>query len=444
MNQLFHFQDLNILMDVESGAIHTLDDAAAKVEETIEKGLDPYQAGLSASETEEILADFQQLASIGSYNSPAQKAPEIKGGAAIKSLCLHVAHDCNLRCRYCFAGTGGFGGSRMIMPLETAKAALDFLMTASGSRRHLEVDLFGGEPLINFPVCKKLVAYGRELEKKWGKKIHFTITTNCLALNDEIIDWINREMHNVVISLDGRKEIHDALRPTVAGNGSYDRIVEKAQKLVALRGDKEYYIRGTFTRKNLDFLEDVKALLNLGFRQISVEPVVLPAESPYSILEEHLPRIMEEYDRLAEFYIESRKNPKTWFNFFHFMFDPKGGPCLRKRINGCGAGFEYTAVTPDGELYPCHQFVGMTDWKIGSLTDGITRTDLVSRFANCNVCTKEKCQSCWAKYGCSGGCLANACLYGGGLDHPHNISCELMRKRYACAIGIYLKEHGEA
>ena len=283
---MFRFQDLNILMDVESGAIHSLDDAAAKVETALEKGEDPYSAGVGRVETDEILEDFRELAAAGSYDSPAQTAPEIQGGEAVKSMCLHVAHDCNLRCKYCFAGTGEFGGSRMIMPLETAKSALDFLMRASGSRRHLEVDLFGGEPLMNFPVCRDVVAYGRELEKRWNKDIHFTITTNCLALNDEIIDWVNREMHNVVISLDGRKEIHDALRPTAAGNGSFDRIVEKAQKLVSLRGDGEYYIRGTFTRMNLDFLEDVKALLGLGFRQISIEPVVLPAESPYSILPE--------------------------------------------------------------------------------------------------------------------------------------------------------------
>lgn len=436
----FRFEDINVLLDVESGALHTLDDDAFVIVQAIESGSDPFSVGVDAATVREVLEDLDELKQSGAYATQAQQAPEIRGGTAIKSMCLHVAHDCNLRCRYCFAATGDFHGARMLMPIEVGWRALDFLIERSGSRKHLEVDLFGGEPLMNWDVCKQIVRYGRELEQKHGKKINFTITTNCVALDDEKIDFINKEMHNVVISLDGRKEIHDALRPTVNGKGSFDVILKNAQKLVAARGDQEYYIRGTFTRNNLDFLEDVKAIVGYGFDQLSIEPVVLPADSPYSLLPEHLQRVDEEYDALAAYYLESRKSSDTWFNFFHFMFDPEGGPCLRKRITGCGAGTEYVAVTPDGDLYPCHQFVGMPEWKLGSLDEPNLREDIQNAFLGCNVCTKETCKNCWAKYYCSGGCSANAVLYGGGLDHPHEISCHLMRKRAECAIGAYLKE----
>ncbi|MEN6418384.1 MAG: thioether cross-link-forming SCIFF peptide maturase [Clostridiaceae bacterium] len=439
----FQFQDKFLLVDVESGAIHELDKAAFMVAYALERGEDPYAGNVPRESVSEVLADLEELRTSGSFEAEQAQAPEIPGGSAIKSMCLHVAHDCNLRCKYCFAATGDFHGARMLMPLDVGKRALDFLMEHSGTRKHLEVDLFGGEPLMNWPVCVGLVTYGRELEQKFGKEIHFTITTNCVALDDEKIDFINREMHNVVISLDGRKETHDALRPTVNGKGSFDIILKNAQKLVAGRGGKEYYIRGTFTRNNLDFLEDVKALTGFGFDQISIEPVVLPPESPYSLLPEHMERIEEEYDALARYYLEARKSPETWFNFFHFMFDPEGGPCLRKRITGCGAGTEYVAVTPDGELYPCHQFVGMPEWKLGTLETGILRDDLQQSFLGCNVCTKEACKSCWAKYYCSGGCMANAVLYGGALNHPHEISCQLMRKRSECAIGVYAAEQNE-
>lgn len=439
----FQFQDRFILVDVESGAIHSLDEPAYRIVQAIEHGDDPHGVGVDADTVKEVLSDLEELKENGAYETESMTAPEIPGGSAIKSICLHVAHDCNLRCKYCFAATGDFHGERMLMPLDVGKRAMDFLIEHSGTRKHLEVDLFGGEPLMNWPVCVGIVNYGRELEKKHNKIIHFTITTNCVALTDEMIEFINREMHNVVISLDGRKEVHDALRPTVNGKGSFDVILKNAKKLVAGRGDKEYYIRGTFTRSNPDFLEDVKAITGYGFDQLSLEPAVLPDESPYSLLPEHLERINREYDALAEYYVESRKSPDTWFNFFHFMFDPAGGPCLRKRINGCGAGTEYAAVTPDGDLYPCHQFVGMDEWKIGSLDDGILRDDLQRAFLGCNVCTKDTCKNCWAKYYCSGGCMANAVLYGGALDHPHEMSCALMRKRFECAIGIYLAERAE-
>lgn len=428
------------MLDVESGAIHALDDKAFAVVRALESGADAFSAGVEAETVLEVLGDLEELRRNGAFETETQTAPEVAGGSAIKSMCLHVAHDCNLRCRYCFASTGDFHGARMLMPLETGKRALDFLIERSGTRKHLEVDLFGGEPLMNWEVCKQLVAYGRELERKHEKVIQFTITTNCVALDDEKIDFINREMHNVVISLDGRKEVHDALRPTVNGKGSFDVILKHAKKLVAGRGSREYYIRGTFTRENLDFLEDVKALVGYGFRQISLEPAVLPEDSPYSLKPEHLSRIDAEYDALAAHYLEARRSGESWFNFFHFMFDPEGGPCLRKRINGCGAGTEYVAVTPDGELYPCHQFVGMADWKLGSLDSDELRTDLQQAFLGCNVCTKEICRSCWAKYYCSGGCMANAVLYGGALTRPHEISCHLMKKRIECAIGVYLAE----
>jgi len=436
----FHFRDINILIDVESGAMHTLDDDAFAVAQAIERGADPFSSGVAAATVREVLDDLEELKRAGAYGTQTPTAPPVAGGSAIKSLCLHVAHDCNLRCRYCFASTGDFHGGRMLMPIDVGKRALDFLMKKSGSRHHLEVDLFGGEPLMNLPVCEQIVTYGRELERRYDKKINFTITTNCVALDDEAIRFINREMHNAVISLDGRKEVHDAMRPTVNGKGSFDVILRNAKRLVADRGEKEHYIRGTFTRNNLDFLEDVKGMVGYGFRQLAIEPVVLPAESPYSLLPEHLPRIDREYDALADYYLERRRKPETWFNFFHFMFDPEGGPCLRKRINGCGAGTEYAAVTPDGDVYPCHQFVGMPEWKIGTVDSERLDEEIQTRFLNCNVCTKEKCSACWAKYYCSGGCMANAYLYGGALDHPHEMSCALMRKRTECAVGIYLTE----
>lgn len=436
----FRFHDKNVVLDVESGAVHLLDDAAFSVLSALEHGQDPYkECSLPASEIDEILSEYRSLRAEGLIDREELEAPLVRGGSAIKSLCLHVAHDCNLRCKYCFASTGDFHGARMMMPFSVGKVSIDFLMKHSGSRRHLEVDLFGGEPLMNFEVCKQIVAYGREQEKCFDKKINFTMTTNCVALDEEKIAFINREMHNVVISLDGRKEIHDALRPTVNGKGSYDIILSKAKRLVADRGDKEHYIRGTFTRNNLDFTEDVRALLDEGFRQLSLEPVVLPADSPYSILEEHLSRVFEEYDALADYYLQQRKNGR-WFNFFHFMIDMEGGPCLRKRISGCGAGTEYAAVTPDGDIYPCHQFVGLQEWKLGNVCDNTFRTEKQAVFETCNVRTKDACRSCWAKYYCSGGCAANAFLFNGDIHKPYEMSCKMLRKRTECAIGIALTE----
>jgi len=439
----FRFHEKNIVLDVETGAVHLLDDASFAVVSAVENGEDPYACGVDAGEVAEILAELDELKAQGAFDTPIQDAPPVRGGSVIKSMCLHVAHDCNLRCKYCFASTGDFHGERMVMDLETAKAAIDFVLTHSGNRKHLEVDLFGGEPLLNFDVCKAVVAYGREREKEFGKHINFTMTTNCVALNEESIDFINREIHNVVISIDGRKEIHDALRPTVNGKGSHDIILEKAKQLIAGRGDQEHYIRGTFTRNNLDFAEDVKTLLDDGFRQMSIEPVVLPDDSLWSILEEHLPTIFAEYDKLADFYIDERKNGR-WFNFFHFMIDMDHGPCLRKRISGCGAGNEYVAVSPDGKIYPCHQFVGIEEWCMGSVLDNTVNESIREAFEDCNVQTKEECRSCWAKYYCSGGCAANAYLYNGDIHKPYEMSCKLLRKRTECAIGIYLTEREQA
>lgn len=441
MIHTFRFQDLNVVLDVESGAVHLLDDGAFAVLSALERGQDPYTAcSLANAEIEEILSEYASLKAQGLIDRDELEAPPVRGGSAIKSLCLHVAHDCNLRCKYCFASTGDFHGARMMMPFSIGKASIDFLMEHSGGRKHLEVDLFGGEPLMNFDVCKQIVAYGREQEARFGKKINFTMTTNCVALDDEKIAFINREMHNVVISLDGRREIHDALRPTVNEKGSYDIILEKARKLVENRGAGEHYIRGTFTRNNLDFTEDVKALLDEGFRQLSLEPVVLPSDSPYSILEEHLGRVFAEYDALAAYYLRERKHGR-WFNFFHFMIDMEGGPCLRKRISGCGAGTEYAAITPDGDIYPCHQFVGIPDWKLGNVCDHTFDTTKQSVFEDCNVRTKPACRDCWAKYYCSGGCAANAFLYNGDICKPYEMSCQMLRKRTECALGISLSEH---
>ncbi len=428
------------ILDVESGAVHMVDHAAYLVAAAIEQGNDVASIDLPGEEAEEILAEFSELQKAGMFNSPEQTPPPTQETTqVVKAMCLHIAHDCNLRCKYCFASTGEFHGARMLMPFETAKAALDFLIARSGKRKHLEVDLFGGEPLMNFDVVKETVAYGRELEKKHGKVIRFTMTTNGLALTEDKIEYLNREMHNVVLSLDGRREIHDALRPTVNGKGSYDAILPKLKAFVAARGEKEHYVRGTFTNLNLNFVEDVKALYEEGFRQISIEPVVLAKESPYAITKEHLPRIMEEYDNLAKYLINSRREGK-WFNFFHFMLDMDNGPCLKKRITGCGAGTEYVAVTPDGDIYPCHQFVGEEAFKMGNVLDCSFDDSLQKPFQDCNVRTKPACRQCWAKYFCSGGCAANAWKYQGNISVPDEIACALERKRTECAIGIHSLE----
>lgn len=435
MIHVFSFKDKYYLLDVESGALHRLDGEAYSVLKALEAGDDPYSAGCERSVTDEVLADVRELSARGAFNAETPTA-ELDDMGVIKSMCLNIAHDCNLRCSYCFASTGEFGGGRMLMSREVVERALDFLVSRSGTRRSLEVDLFGGEPLMNMDAVRHAVEYGRKLERLHGKEIHFTITTNCLALDDETIDFINKEMFNVVLSVDGRREVHDAQRKTVTGGGSYDIIIEKAKKLVQRRGDGEHYVRGTFTARNLDFANDVTALREQGFRQISIEPVVLGHGEENELLSSHLPRIFEEYDRLADMLLEADGGENS-FNFFHFMVDLGQGPCLRKRLSGCGAGVEYVAVAPDGGIYPCHQFDGNSDFLMGNVLDGTYDEKLRKRFFGCSITSKPSCRECWAKYFCSGGCAANAYKLNGDISKPHELSCAMEKKRTECALGIY-------
>lgn len=351
----------------------------------------------------------------------------------VKALCLHIAHDCNLACKYCFAGEGEYHGERALMSFEVGKKALDLLVKESKGRKNLEVDFFGGEPLMNFEVVKQLVEYGRSIEEANNKKFRFTLTTNGMLLDDEILEFANREMSNLVLSIDGRKEIHDLMRPRRGGQGSYDTIVPKFIKAAESRGQMNYYVRGTYTHNNLDFSEDVKHLAELGFEQISVEPVVAPESADYAIKEEDVPKLCEQYDILAKYLLERRKSGKG-VNFFHFMIDLSGGPCAYKRLSGCGSGCEYLAVAPNGDLYPCHQFVGMPDFLMGNVDTGVTNTTLRDKFKLCNVYSKEECKNCFAKLYCSGGCAANAYNFTGDINGVYDIGCALQRKRVECAI----------
>ncbi len=351
----------------------------------------------------------------------------------VKALCLHIAHDCNLRCKYCFAEEGEYHGRRALMSLEVGKKALDFLVKSSGKRKNLEVDFFGGEPLMNWDVVKGLVEYGRSLEEPFGKKFRFTLTTNGMLLNDEIIEFANKEMANIVLSIDGRKEIHDKMRPLAGGQGSYDTILPKFKKVAESRNQTNYYVRGTFTHFNKDFAADVCHLADLGFKQISVEPVVASEDEDYALTEADLPEVLAEYDKLASEMLKRHKEGKI-FNFFHFMIDLGGGPCVYKRLSGCGSGTEYLAVTPWGDLYPCHQFVGQEEFLMGNVDEGITNTEISDKFRDCNVYSKPKCKECFAKFYCSGGCAANAHNFAGSIYDTYDLGCELQRKRVECAI----------
>ena len=435
-----------MLLDVGSGAVHAIDELAYDV---LEKWNDSTPAEIKAAlagkytaeELDEVIAELQQLEEIGALNAPDNydNVKQIRDPGTIKSMCLHVAHDCNLRCKYCFAATGDFCmGERKLLPYEVGKAALDWLVEKSGKRVNLEVDFFGGEPLMNFEVIKQLVAYGRSIEQEKNKKFKFT-TTNCVLMNDEIIDFLNKEMSNVVISMDGRPEVHDRMRPTANGRGSYELIAPKAKEFAKRRGDGEYYVRGTFTGFNKDFGNDVLFLADEGFEQLSIEPVVTDPKCEYALHEEDLPQIFDEYERLGQAYMDRRANGK-WFNFFHFMVDLEGGPCLRKRLTGCGAGNEYIAVTPDGDIYPCHQFVGREGYRMGSVLDGTFNREIQATFANNTVLTKEKCRECWARFYCSGGCAANAQAFNGDISKPYDMECQMERKRLECAMAIYAKE----
>lgn len=437
----------NIVMDTNSGAVHIFDDAPFAILDYLDNSVpdEPPKAMLNGLKDrydektlregyEEIreLYKKDQLYSSDEYG----KFASMLKNAPIKSMCLNVSHDCNLRCRYCFAAQGDFGGERMLMPYHVAKSAIDFLIKHSGSRHNLELDFFGGEPLMNFDVVKKTVAYARSIEKQNNKNFRFTITTNGLMLNDDSIDFINREMSNCILSLDGRKEVNDRLRVRVDGSGCYDAIVPKFQELVSRRPkDKDYYVRGTFSKYNLDFVDDIQHYLDLGFNEISVEPVVSDKRLDYAIQEEDLPRIFEEYDRLSKMIIDRTKAGKP-FDFFHFMIDLNQGPCAIKRLRGCSCGNEYVAVTPTGDIYPCHQFVGNEEWKMGSVLDDTLDQNMKDRFALTNVYTKPECLNCWAKFYCSGGCNANNMEYEGNIRKPHTISCKLEKKRLECAVMI--------
>ncbi len=434
-----------LALDVASGAVHILDklafDALRLLTPPLSEACPPAlyeKLGASAEEIDEAYAELYALYQDGllfSDDDYEQIAAMIDRRPPVKALCLHISHDCNLRCKYCFAGTGNFGGQRMLMLPETAIAAMEFVRKASGSRRNIEVDFFGGEPLMAFDTVIKTVEYVRAREKEWGKSFRFTITTNGLALDDRKIEFINREMSNVVLSLDGRPEVNDALRCDIAGNGSYARVMPKLLKMARSRGGKDYYVRGTFTRLNLDFAEDVLHLRNLGFKEISVEPVVT-TDSALDFTEADLPRIYAEYERLAQIMLD-RAGSDEAFRFFHFMIDLEQGPCVIKRLRGCGAGAEYLAVTPDGELYPCHQFVGNSDFKIGSIYEpDKLNQPLREKFAAQNVYTRDGCRDCFARFYCSGGCSAANFNKNGDIAKPYALGCDIERKRVECAIAL--------
>ena len=463
MIQQYKSNGYNIVMDVCSGAVHVVDDVVYDAVSLYDGHLAEGRTALSAAEEaalelsgkypeadiREALEEIEELREKGllfTEDIYEQYVTDFKSRkTVVKALCLHVAHDCNLGCRYCFAEEGEYHGRRAIMSYEVGKKALDFLIVNSGNRRNLEVDFFGGEPLMNWEVVKQLVAYGRSREKECNKNFRFTITTNGMLLNDEVTEFVNKEMANVVLSIDGRREVNDRMRPTRNGKGSsYDIIMPKFKKFARERGEKSYYIRGTFTRYNLDFSKDVLHFADEGFDQISVEPVVAAREEDYAIRKEDLPQILSEYDKLAEEFIRRKKEGRG-FNFFHFMIDLSQGPCVAKRLSGCGSGTEYLAVTPWGDLYPCHQFVGQEEFLLGNVDTGVTNTKVRDEFKLCNVYAKEKCRNCFARFYCSGGCAANSWNFHGSITDAYEIGCEMQKKRIECAIMIKaaLAEEGE-
>ena len=454
---MIHAYQLNgyhIILDVYSGSVHLVDEVAfdliqlyenKSAEEVIELLLERY-AGNPDVTREALSACIEQVEALRragklyTEDLYAGKVFDFKGrNGVIKALCLHVAHTCNLTCDYCFASQGKYHGERALMTFEVGKQALDFLISHSGNRVNLEVDFFGGEPLMNWEVVKQLVAYARSREEECHKKFRFTLTTNGVLVNDEVIDFCNREMHNVVLSLDGRREVHDRLRRTVNGKGSYDLIVPKFQKFAASRSQKGYYVRGTFTHNNLDFTNDIFHMADLGFTELSMEPVVCSPDDPYALTEADLPVLFEQYEILAREMLR-REEEGRGFTFYHYMIDLKGGPCIYKRIAGCGSGTEYLAVTPWGELFPCHQFVGDPAYSMGNVWDGVTNTALRDEFAQCNAYARPDCQNCWAKLYCSGGCAANAYHATGSIRGIYEYGCELFRKRIECAIMIQVAE----
>ena len=441
----------NIVIDVCSGAIHVVDEVAYDIislfesnskDDILSKIAEKYadREDISADDISEcynqvcLLKEQGKLFAPDTFASMAGKLKE-KTAGVVKALCLHVAHTCNLNCAYCFASQGKYHGDRAIMSFEVGKQAFDYLIKNSGTRRNLEVDFFGGEPLMNFDVVKQLVAYARQIEKEHNKNFRFTLTTNGLLIDDDVIDFANKEMSNVVLSLDGRKEIHDRYRVDYSGKGSWDRIVPKFQQLVEAREGKNYYMRGTFTHRNPDFLNDIKQMLDLGFNELSMEPVVCAPGDPAELTEEDLPIVLDQYEKLAELMLERNKQGKP-FTFYHYMIDLTGGPCIYKRISGCGSGTEYMAVTPWGDLYPCHQFVGDEKFRLGDVWTGVTNTEIQSEFAACNVYAHEECKDCWARLYCSGGCAANAYHSTGSVTGVYEYGCKLFKKRMECAIMV--------
>ncbi|MBR5342706.1 MAG: thioether cross-link-forming SCIFF peptide maturase [Oscillospiraceae bacterium] len=451
----YQLSGYNIVLDVCSGAVHAVDALAYDMiglyeELPREEVLAAMAVKYPDTPAEELAECYEQIGALkkaGQLFTPDVFEPlagkfKEKSGGVIKALCLHVAHTCNLSCSYCFASQGKYHGERAVMSFEVGKQALDFLVAHSGTRRNLEVDFFGGEPLMNFGVVKELTAYARSIEKDAGKNFRFTLTTNGLLIDDEVIDFCNREMSNVVLSLDGRKEVHDRFRVDYAGNGSWERIVPKFQKLVAARGGKNYYMRGTFTHHNPDFLNDIRAMLELGFTELSMEPVVCAPDDPSALTAEDRQLVMKQYEELAELMLEREREGRP-FTFYHYMLDLSGGPCIYKRISGCGSGTEYMAVTPWGDLYPCHQFVGEARFRLGDVWHGLDNPEVQNEFAACNVYARPECRDCWARLYCSGGCAANAYHATGSIGGVYEAGCELFRKRMECAIMLAVARASE-
>ncbi len=447
----------NIVLDTASGSVHTVDDVAYDIiemyntcstEQITEEILKKYASlpDVTKEEILECIEDIKALEAAGklfSKDAYEELARDYKNNSkVIKALCLHVAHTCNLNCSYCFASQGKYQGDRALMSFEVGKQACDFLIANSGTRRNLEVDFFGGEPLMNWDVVKQLVSYARSVEKQYNKNFRFTLTTNGILLDDEIIDFLNKEMSNVVLSLDGRPEVNDHFRKDYAGNGSYEKIVPKFKRLVEKRGGKDYYVRGTFTHNNVDFTNDLFHMADLGFTELSMEPVVCPPDDPYALTEEDLPKLFEQYEILAKEMIKRKKEGRG-FTFYHYMLDLKHGPCIYKRITGCGSGTEYMAVTPWGELFPCHQFVGDQTYSLGNIYDGVTNTEIQDDFRSCNAYARPECKDCWARLYCSGGCAANSYHASGSITGVYKYGCELFKKRIECAVMMQVAEANE-
>lgn len=438
----------NIVLDTCSSSVHSVDDVAYDMiamygkeddDRIIAAMKEKYadRSDVTDSDLKDCLSDIEALVNAGklfSEDAYEQLAYDYKNNSnVIKALCLHIAHTCNLNCSYCFASQGKYHGDRALMTFEVGKQAFDFLIANSGTRKNLEVDFFGGEPLMNFEVVKQLVAYARSIEKEKGKNFRFTLTTNGVLLDDDVTDFLNREMNNVVLSLDGRREVHDRFRKDYAGNGSYDRIVPNFQRFVEKRGGKGYYVRGTYTHENTDFTNDILHMADLGFRELSMEPVVCPPGDPYALTEDDLPVLMEQYERLSLEMLRREKKGEG-FTFYHYMLDLKNGPCIYKRITGCGSGTEYMAVTPWGELFPCHQFVGDPKYSLGNIWDGVTNKAVQDEFRHCNAYARKECKDCWARLYCSGGCAANAYHATGSISGVYEYGCELFKKRIECAV----------